>query len=73
MAQRRQQISLSLQPEIRDTLEDMATRYWGGNKSKMVEWGIILASHVIKDPRTREHGIPSEIEALEVYCKSLET
>lgn len=73
MPPQRKQISISLSPETKDTLDDMAVRYWGGNKSKAAEWAIVLASHVIKDPRTREYGIPSEIEALEVYCKSRET
>ena len=64
----KRQIGATLDPKIAATLDDMATRYWGGNKSKAVEWALEIAALVFSHPDTFTRGVPDPRVALEVYC-----
>ena len=48
----RPRLVVTLSGDAHDALERLASRRFGGNRSRAVEWAVLMAETILGDPRT---------------------
>jgi hypothetical protein len=68
MNERRPRIAVTVDAETDAALDDVARRWFGGNRSAVTDWALRLAALVLADPAVTRGGVPDPVDALRLLC-----
>jgi len=64
---KRQRIAATVDAETDAALDDVARRWFGGNRSAVVDWAVRLAAAVLADPAVTRGGVPDPADAVQLF------
>jgi len=64
---KRPRIAATVDAETDAALDELARKWFGGNRSAVVDWGVRLAVVVMADPAVTRNGVPEPEDAVRLF------